>query len=74
MLDVGYEISRKPRYVLRMPTGTIIGAWNCITGSKVLFQYKCTSDIHGFMLRNRIWKQLLEDYPEISKPLNDVLK
>lgn len=66
LIDVGYEVSRVPRYVIRMPTGSIIGAWNCLKNQKSLFQFKCSSEIKGFMLRKLIWKQLMDSYSEIT--------
>lgn len=63
IIDIGYEISRKARYVLRMHSGTIIGGYNCTENKKTVFQYKCTTDVHGFMLRKEHWLNLLEEYP-----------
>lgn len=69
IIDVGYEVNRKARWVLRMNKGTIIGAYNCCENKKTLFTFRSATDVHGFMLRKRIWLDLLDSVPELSQNL-----
>lgn len=34
IIDIGFEINRRPKYVLRMNKKTIIGAYNCFENKK----------------------------------------
>ena len=45
IIDVGFEINRVPKFVLRMNKGTIIGAYNCFENKKTLFIYRCFSRV-----------------------------
>jgi len=67
IIDVGFEITRKPRYVLRLNKGSLIGAYNCCENMKSLFIYRCRTEINGFMMRKHIWITLLEEYPDIGE-------
>ena len=67
IMDVGFEITRKPRYVVRLNKGSLIGAYNCCENVKTLFIFRCRTEIHGFMMRKHIWISLLEDYPHIGE-------
>jgi len=73
-IDIGYEINRKARFVLRMHKGAIIGAYNCSENKKMAFVFKSTTDVHGFMLRKHIWLDLLESVPELSSNLKSNIK
>lgn len=66
IIDIGFEVTRKPRYVLRMFKGTLIGAYNVCENIKTLFMFRCSSDVHGFYMRKHIWVDILDDYPEIG--------
>ena len=46
-VNVGFEINRKEKMVLRFSNRIIIGAYNCAENKKTLFLYKCKTDIFG---------------------------
>ena len=46
-VDVGFEINRKEKMVLRFSNRIIIGAYNCAENKKTLFLYKCKTDVFG---------------------------
>lgn len=73
-IDIGYEINRKARYVLRMNKGTVIGAYNCIENKKNAFTFKAATDVHGFMLRKYDWLELLDSAPEFNKSFRQNIK
>lgn len=70
IIDIGYEINRYQRFVLRLNKGTIVGAYNCCFEKPSLFLYKCKSDVQGYILRKQSWSDIIEDYSEIA----DILK
>ena len=43
VIDIGFEINRIPKFVLRMNKGTIIGAYNCFENKKTIFIYRSYS-------------------------------
>jgi len=50
-VDVGFEISRSAKYVLRLPKRNVIGAFNCTFNKKTMFIYKASSNIEAFSIR-----------------------
>lgn len=65
-IDIGFEINRHPKYVLRLNKGTMIGAYNCFENRKTLFVYRSYTKVKGFMLRKNKWLDLVEDIPELG--------
>jgi hypothetical protein len=70
IIDIGYEINREQRFVLRLSKGAIVGAYNCCFERRSLFLYKCKSNVQGYILRKEYWNELLDDFSEIA----DILK
>lgn len=52
-VDVGFEISRTAKYVLRLPSRNVIGAFNCTFNKKTMFIYKASSNIEAFSIRKQ---------------------
>lgn len=50
-IEVGFEINRQKKFVIRFANKVIIGAYNCSVNKKTLFVYKCKTDVQGYMLR-----------------------
>lgn len=66
-VDVGFEINRIQKFVLRFANKVIIGGYNCTFNKKTLFVYKSKTDVSGYMLRKQIWLQLMNEYGQISE-------
>ena len=71
---MGFEVNRKARFCLRLQKGAIIGAYQCTENKKCAFVSRAATDVHGFMLRKRIWIELLESVPELSPYLKQNIK
>ena len=74
ILQVGYEISRQQRMVLRMKQGIIVGAYNCAFNKRTMFLYKAKTMIEGHMLRKDKWVEILEEYTEVASILKENVK
>lgn len=74
LIDFGYLVDRKARYVLRMSKGTIIGGYHCTESVKTSFRLKCKSRLEGYMIRKEAWMELLEDFDEIAEMMKNNAK
>ena len=50
-VDIGFEVSRDTKYVLRLPKRNVIGAFNCTFNKKTLFKYKVSKRIEAYTIR-----------------------
>ena len=66
LVDIGYEINKKKKYVLRYSNNVVIGAYNCCFNTRAAFIYRCKSDCSGYSIRKSEWKNILSEEPEIQ--------
>ena len=68
-VDVGFEINRLPKYVVRLGKGSTFGMYNVTFEKKTMFCYKIKHDFHGFTIRKMNWKILMwnPDFEDITK-------
>lgn len=71
---MGFEVNRIARFCLRLQKGAIIGAYQCTENKKCAFVSRACTDVHGFMIRKRIWSDLIESVPELSPYLKQNIK
>ena len=66
--DIGYEINKQQKYVIRYTKSTVIGAYNCTFNKRAIFCYKAHSNCTGYSIRRSNWVELVkeEEYPNIS--------
>ena len=64
-IDIGYEISRKTHYVLRMGEGKECGAYECSFNVKPIFNYMVSSDLTAYTIRKIKWLEHVKD-PEFD--------
>lgn len=74
IIDIGFEVTRKPRWVLRLGTGSLIGAYYCCENVNTLFVTRCRTDVHGFYMRKHTWLELLDDFEEIGSFLREKVR
>lgn len=55
VVEVGFEINRRQKFVIRFQNKVIIGGFNCSNNKPTLFLYKCKTNVSGFMLRKPVW-------------------
>jgi hypothetical protein len=63
VIDLGFQINKIKRYVLRFDCNFVIGAYNCTFNERSSFIYKCRTQCTGYYLRKHTWKELLNEYP-----------
>ena len=64
--DVGFEVNKLKKYVLRFFNKVVIGAYNCTFNIRSVFCYRCHSDCEGYSIRKSNWLNILNMYPEIA--------
>ena len=69
--DIGYEINKQQKYVIRYSKSTVVGAFNCTFNKRAIFCYKANSECKGYSIRRSNWVQLVDEneFPNISKIL-----
>ena len=73
-IDIGFEINTKPKFVMRINKGSILGAYNCSFNKRTMFLYKCHTKVEGYMLRKENWFEIMEEYEEIADILKENVK
>jgi hypothetical protein len=68
-IDLGYEMDKKKVFKLRFKKFNVIGSIYATFDRKALFICKAASICTGFMIRKGHWLRILQNYPDISKPL-----
>jgi hypothetical protein len=58
-VDVGFEINRIPKYVVRLTQGGTFGIYNVTFEKKTMYNYRVKHDMHGFTIRKMNWKVLM---------------
>jgi CRP-like cAMP-binding protein len=58
-IDIGFEISRQSKYVIRLDKGGVIGIYNVTFDKKTIFIYKVSSMFEGFTIRRENWKNII---------------
>tara|TARA_B110000285_G_scaffold154438_1_gene172301 strand:+ start:997 stop:2052 length:1056 start_codon:yes stop_codon:yes gene_type:complete len=69
--DVGYEINKKKKFVIRYSTATVIGGFNCTFDKRAIFCYRTKTNCEGYSVRKANWMELIseENYPSIAATL-----
>lgn len=49
--DVGFEINKLKKYVLRFTDKVVVGAYNCTFRLRAIFCYRCKTDCEGYSIR-----------------------
>ena len=65
-IDIGFEINKIRKFVIRLKNDYEIGAYNCTFNERSSFVYKCRTDCHGYFLRKNTWKELLDGHPYLK--------
>ena len=70
-VDIGYEINKQKKYVVRLSDNIVIGAYNCAYNVRTLFVYKCYTECHGYSIRKENWADIMnkDEFSEIAEIL-----
>ena len=66
-VDIGYEVNKKKKFVIRYINKTLIGAFNCTFNIRAIFCYLAKTVCEGFMIRKVDWMQILRESPVIGE-------
>ena len=65
-MDIGYEINRIKKFVLRYHDKTVVGAYNCCFNKRSMFIYRCKSECIGYFIRKQNWMDIISEEPAIE--------
>jgi hypothetical protein len=67
-VDIGFEINRETKFVMRLKRGGVIGAFNMTAHCKTLFVYQVKQTYSGTTIRKEAWDELMnnEEYEDIT--------
>ena len=55
-IEIGFEINRMPKYVVRLQKGGVIGIYNITFNKKTMFHYRVKHEFHGYTIKKDNWK------------------
>lgn len=70
-VDIGYELNKAKKFVIRYQDKTVIGGYNCTFNKKAIFVYKCRTECEGYTIRKKCWLEILETYEVIADYVKD---
>lgn len=69
-IEIGYEINRIKKYVLRFKGINVVGAYECTFNKRSIFVYKTISICKGYSIRKHQWKEICGSNYELASVLN----
>lgn len=68
-IDIGYEISKKKLYKLRIRKDLVVGSFYVTFDRRAMFSVKASQECSGFQIRKVKWVGILSQFPDLAKPL-----
>lgn len=65
-VDIGYELNKTKKFVIRYTDKTVVGGYNCTFSKKAIFVYKCRTECEGYTIRKKYWIDMLDEYEDIA--------
>ena len=66
IVEIGYEMNKKKKFVVRYEDKVTIGAFNCTFNMRIIFVYKAKTDCEGYTINKSNWIKLLNENKEIG--------
>lgn len=66
VIDIGYEINRQRKFVLRFKHNVVIGSYNCTFNQRCIFVYRAKTECKGYFIRKQHWVDILNSNEELS--------
>ena len=70
-VNIGFEINRGSKFIVRLSKGGVMGGYNCTFNKKTMFVYQVQTDFEGQTLKKLQWKSILQnpDYAVLTNCL-----
>lgn len=74
-VDIGFEINKRQKYVLRRSGNIIIADLGCTFNQNSEFIYRADTDCHGYSIRKNKWHNIInsDEYPELAIQLKSLI-
>ena len=66
VVEIGYQLNKQRKYVVRYEDKTMIGAYNCTFNMRIIFCYRAKTLCEGMSMRKSNWIKLLNQHQEIG--------
>jgi hypothetical protein len=75
-VDIGFEINRDVKFIIRLGEAGVIGAYNMTFNSKTIFLYQVKQTYYGFTIRKEQWNSIMfnEEYVDINSYIKNKVK
>ena len=50
-MDIGYELNKSRKFVVRYTDKTVVGAYNCSFNKRSMFIFRCKTECKGYFIR-----------------------
>ena len=72
-VDIGFEINRETRFIIRLKQGGVIGAYNLTFNTKTLFLYRVKDTFCGLTIRKDHWNRIMneKEYDDITSYIKE---
>ena len=64
---IGYEVNKNESLKMQLTKGSMIGGYECSYDRRSIYIYRAHTDIEGYFITKRCWKQLEQGHPELFK-------
>ena len=68
-IDIGYEISKKKLYKLRIRKELVVGSFYVTFDRRAMFSVKASQVCLGLQIRKAKWADILSQFPDLAKTL-----
>jgi len=69
LIYIGYEINKQRHFCVKYQDSCVIGGFGVTFDQRSAFIYMSMTETSGYFIRKRIWKDILEENPDIAKKL-----
>jgi hypothetical protein len=75
-VDIGFVMDNKPKYILRLKEGGVVGANQCTFNQLSLFNYRVHKSLKAYSIRKETWLSILNmpEYQEIATQVKASVK
>jgi hypothetical protein len=64
-IEIGFEINKTRKFVIRFDKSHMQGAYNCIFDERSMFIVMCKTECSGYFIRKHKWKSVLKEFPDV---------
>jgi CRP-like cAMP-binding protein len=71
--DIGYEMNKKLRFIMRQTKSTVIGGFEVLYDRRSHYIYRAHTNVSGYFIRKKPFKDMSNEYPEFIQNIRRVM-